>query len=166
MSLAGAVRRAVREVDADQPIADVQTMQTVLAGTLGKRRLTMWLLGSFAGVAWLLSVVGIYGTVAYSVVQRTQEVGIRRALGARESDILRMVLREGLVLAAVGGVFGMGGAWILTRWLRSWLFEVSATDPGTFAGVLAAFVGVSLLASYMPARRAVGVDPMRALRME
>jgi len=141
-------------------------MEQVLDATLGQRRLTMWLLGVFAGVALLLAVIGIYGVIAYSVAQRTQEVGIRMALGAQRGDILWLVVGQGLVLTLAGVGLGMIGALALTGVMKGLLFGVSATDPGTFVGVALLFVAVALLASYLPARRAARIDPMTALRVE
>jgi ABC-type antimicrobial peptide transport system permease subunit len=152
-------------VDADQPVSDIKTMAAVLETTLGQRRLTMLLLGTFAAVALLLAMVGIYGAIAYSVVQRVQEVGIRRALGAQQSDILKLMLRHGLGLTLAGVVIGTGGAFALTRVMKAMLFHVSATDPATFAGIALLFVVVALAASYIPARRAAEIDPMAALRV-
>ena len=123
------------------------------------------LLGSFAGVALLLALIGIYGIIAYSVAQRTQELGIRRALGAQQSDILRLVVGQGLRLALVGIAVGIAGALALTRLMKALLFHVSATDPATFAIVAALFLLVALAASYIPARRATRIDPMAALRI-
>jgi ABC-type antimicrobial peptide transport system permease subunit len=162
---ANTIRSQVLAVDHDQPIADIKTMDEVLAGTLGQRRLTMWLLGSFAGVALLLAVIGMYGVIAYSVAQRTQEVGIRRALGAQQGDILALVLSHGLRLAVAGVAIGIGGAFALTRLMKSLLFHVSATDPATFIGVAVLFIVVALVASFIPARRAAKIDPMTALRV-
>ncbi len=131
----------------------------------GQRRLTMWLLGSFAGVALLLAIIGMYGVIAYSVARRTQEVGIRRALGAQQADILRLILGQGLALALAGVAIGIGGAFALTRVMKSLLFHVTATDPATFAGIAILFIVVALAASYIPARRAARIDPMVALRI-
>jgi ABC-type antimicrobial peptide transport system permease subunit len=140
-------------------------MDAVLESTLGQRRLTMLLLGTFAGVALLLAIVGIYGAIAYSVAQRIQEVGIRRALGAQRSDILRLMLRQGLGLTLAGVVIGTGGAFALTRVMKAMLFHVSATDPVTFTAIALLFMVVALAASYIPARRATRIDPMAALRV-
>ena len=125
---------------------------------------TLWLLGAFAVIALLLASIGIYGLVAYSVEQRRQELGIRRALGARPSDILGLVLGEGLALTVAGVAVGLGGAFLVSRALAAMLFEVSPTDPLIFAGMALLFVAVALIASYLPARRALDVDPAVALR--
>ncbi len=165
MNLAGTIRERVLTVDRDQPVSDVRTMESVFEATLGQRRLTMFLLGTFACLALLLASVGIYGVVAYSVVQRTQEVGIRRALGAQHGDILRLILRQGLGMVLVGIAIGVGGAFALTRVMKGLLFHVNATDPATFAGIAILFAVVALAGSYFPARRAARIDPMSALRV-
>jgi ABC-type antimicrobial peptide transport system permease subunit len=139
-------------------------MDEVLEATLGQRRMTMLLLGSFAAMAMLLALVGIYGVIAYSVAQRTREVGIRRALGAQRGDIVRLVLGQGLGLTLAGVVLGIGGALALTRVMERLLFHVSATDPTTFVAIALLLVVVALAASYIPARRAARIDPMAALR--
>jgi len=162
---AGAIRRSVLAVDHDQPISDVKTMEAVLTRNFGQRRLAMLLLGSFAAVALLLAVVGLYGVIAYSVARRTQEVGIRRALGAQQADILRLVLRQALMLSLVGVAIGIAGAFALTRFLKALLFHVTATDPAVFAAMAVLFAVVALAASYIPARRAARIDPMVALRI-
>ena len=131
---------------------------------VGQRRLLVLLLGSFALVALMLALIGIYGVIAYSVVQRVQEVGIRRALGAQQSDILRLVIGQGLLLSLVGIGIGLGGAMALTRLMSSLLFQVSATDPLTFTAIAILFFVVAIGASYIPARRAARIDPMTALR--
>ncbi len=160
-----AVREQVLALDRDQPVADVRTMDDLVEDQVGERRLLTILLGSFAGVAVLLALIGIYGVIAYSVAQRTQEVGIRRALGAQQSDILRLVIGQGLALALAGIAVGLGGAFALTRVMQTLLFDVSATDPTTFAGIALFFLLVALAASYIPARRAARIDPMAALRV-
>ena len=160
-----AVRETVRTLDHDQPIAAVRTMEDLVEEQVGPRRLLAILLGSFAGVALLLALIGVYGIIAYSVEQRTQEVGIRRALGARQGDILWLVLGEGLRLALAGIAVGVAGAFILTRLMRNLLFHVGAADPTTFAAVAILFLAVALAASYIPARRAARIDPMTALRI-
>ncbi len=164
-SFAGAIRAQVETVDPDQAVSEVRTMDAVFQSTMGQRRLTMVLLGVFAGVAMLLAVIGIYGAIAYSVAQRTQEMGIRRALGAQHADILALMLRQGLSLALAGVAIGILGALALTRVMARLLFHVSATDPATFAGIAVLFVAVAILASFIPARRAARVDPMTALRV-
>jgi len=160
-----AVREQVQALDHDQPITLVRTMDNLVEEQVGQRRLLVILLGSFAGVALLLALIGIYGVIAYSVAQRTQEMGIRRALGAQQSDILRLVVGHGFRLAVVGVALGIAGALGLTRLMTTLLFHVSATDPATFAIVALLFLLVALAASYVPARRAVKIDPMAALRM-
>ncbi len=165
LRIAGAIRSEVLAVDRDQPVSDIRTMEALLESSMGQRRLIMLLLGTFAGVALLLAVIGIYGVIAYSVAQRTQEVGIRRALGAQHGDILRLVLGQGLGLALAGVSIGIGGAYALTGVMKSFLFHVSPTDPVTFIGIAALFVAVALAASYIPARRAARIDPMAALRV-
>jgi putative ABC transport system permease protein len=164
LQLANAVRAQVIAIDPDQSVSEIKTMESVFDETLGQRRLTMQLLGSFAGVALLLALIGIYGVIAYSVAQRTHEVGIRRALGAQQSDILRLVLGQGLGLTLAGVALGIAGAFALTRVIKTLLFEVSATDPTTFGAIAILFVLVALAASYIPARRASRIDPMAALR--
>jgi predicted permease len=159
------VRDQVRALDPDQPVALVRTMDDLVEEQVGQRRLLVILLGSFAGVALLLALIGIYGVIAYSVAQRTQEMGIRRALGAQQSDILRLVVGQGLRLALAGVVVGIAGALGLTRLMDTLLFRVSATDPATFVVVAALFLFVAFAASYFPARRAAKIDPMGALRI-
>jgi ABC-type antimicrobial peptide transport system permease subunit len=133
---------------------------------IGQRRLTTTLLGAFAGIALLLAVIGIYGVIAYSVVQRTGEIGIRRALGAQHANVLRLVVGRGFGLALAGVVAGVLGAMGLTRMLGHLLFHVSATDPATFGGIALLFMVVALAASYIPASRATRIDPLAALRIE
>jgi putative ABC transport system permease protein len=160
-----AVREQVRALDKDQGISAVRSMDDLVEEQVGQRRLLVMLLGSFAGVALLLALIGIYGVIAYSVAQRTREMGIRRALGAQQSDILRLVVAQGFRLALAGVAVGIAGAYGLTRLMQSLLFHVSATDPATFAGVALLFLLVALAASYFPARRATRIDPMAALRI-
>ncbi len=160
-----AVRDEVRALDPDQPIADMQTMDDLVEAEVGQRALLVKLLGSFAMVALLLALIGVYGVTAYSASQRTQEMGIRRALGAQQSDILRLVIGQGFMLALSGVAAGLAGAFALTRVMNSLLFHVSATDPATFAGVALLFLLVAVAASYIPARRATRIDPTAALRV-
>jgi putative ABC transport system permease protein len=165
-ALASALRRAVQSIDPDQPIYNVRSMDSLLATTLAPRRLSLLLLATFAVTALLLAGVGIYGVLAYSVTQRTHEIGIRMALGARRADVLVMVLRQGLRLVLAGAALGVAAAFGLTRLMSSLLFGVSPTDPATLGAVSVVLVGVALLACFVPARRASGVDPMIALRCE
>ena len=164
LRLVNTVRRLVRAIDANQSISDVRTMDEVIDASVGQKRLTLVLLGLFAGVALLLAMIGIYGVVAYSVEQRTREFAIRRALGAEPSDILPVVLGHGLGLALAGVVLGIGGALALNHVMVGLLFQVSATKPTTYFGVAALFVSIALAARYIPARRANRVDPMVSLR--
>jgi putative ABC transport system permease protein len=165
MRLGNTVRESVLAVDRDQPVSDVRTMEAVFEATLGQRRGTLFLLGAFACIALLLATVGIYGAIAYSVTLRTQEVGIRRALGAQQGEILRMILGQGLRLVLAGVAIGVVGAIALTRVIQSLLFHVNATDPYVFGGIAVLFVMVVLAASYIPASRAARLDPMAALRV-
>jgi putative ABC transport system permease protein len=158
------IRDQVLALDRDQPISSVQTMDDLMEAEGGERRAPLMLLGCFACAALLLAVIGIYGVIAYSVAQRTQEVGIRRALGAQDTDILRMVVRQGLALTLAGVALGIAGALALTRLLSDLLFHTKAIDPLTFAGVALLFILVAFAASYIPARRAAKIDPMAALR--
>jgi putative ABC transport system permease protein len=165
-AMTASLRQAVESVDADQPIYNIRTMEGWLSDTTAPRRLSLLLLGAFAATALLLAAVGIYGVLAYSVTQRTHEIGIRMALGARRSDVLIMVFRQGLRLVLVGAALGVAAAVALTRLMSSLLFGVSPTDPPTLGLVCLVLVGTALLACLVPARRASGVDPMIALRCE
>jgi putative ABC transport system permease protein len=165
-SLASAVRREVQSIDPEVPLHHVRTMREVLSDSIATRRFNMILLASFAAVAALLAAVGLYGVMAYSVTQRTHEIGVRMALGARRRDVLRMVVGQGMALALIGVVLGLGIALATTRVLRNLLFGVTVTDAGTFAGVALLLASVALLACYVPARRATKVEPMIALRYE
>jgi putative ABC transport system permease protein len=165
-SLMAAIRQEVWAVDRDQPVASVDTMQHLVANSVAGARFNTLLFGVFATVAMILSAVGIYGIMAYSVIQRTQEIGIRMALGAGRHDIIRMVVGQGMTLALVGVVIGLLAAFALTRVMSSLLYGVTATDPLTFAGVSLGLTVVALVACYIPARRATKVDPMVALRYE
>ncbi len=164
LSVAGAVRDEIRQMDASLPVANVRSMNDVVAAALATPRLTGFLLGAFAAIALALAAVGIYGVLAYLVSQRTQEIGIRLAIGADRSQVLGMVLRQGLSLAAVGIVVGLIGAFALTRLMQSLLYEVRPNDPITFVAVAAALLLIALMASFLPARRATRVSPMIALR--
>jgi ABC-type antimicrobial peptide transport system permease subunit len=165
VTLIPAARKIVRDLAPSVP-PSFSTFTTVFSDSLKARRFNLLLVGVFAATALLLAMAGIYGVMAYSVAQRTHEFGVRMALGAEVPDVLRLVLRQGLVTAAVGVAVGVVGSFLLTRAMASLLFGVSATDPLTFAGVAISLVLVALAASYIPARRATKVDPMVALRHE
>jgi putative ABC transport system permease protein len=165
-AFAGAVREAIRSVDPTLPTYNLKTMDDVVATSAAPRRLPMMLLSAFAGVAMLLAMLGIYGVTSYYVTQRTHEIGIRMALGAQLNQILRLVLKQGLVLVVLGIVIGAVGSWLTTRLLKSLLYEVSTTDSVTFMVIAVLLILVALLACYIPARRATKVDPMVALRYE
>jgi putative ABC transport system permease protein len=165
-SLGDTVRRAIRDVNPDAPVFGIRSMQEVLEVSTAQRRFNTVLITVFAGIALLLAIVGLYGVISYSFAQRTQEIGIRLALGAQASSVLRMVLWFGLKLVLSGIVIGLVASFALTRVLASLLFGVSATDPLTIV-IGALFLTITaLVASYIPARRATKVDPMIALRYE
>ena len=164
--LAGAIRDQVLAVDPNQPVFDVKTMEERVAVTLETRRFAVVLLGIFGGLALVLAAIGLYGVLAFAVSQRTREIGIHMALGARTRDVLLMVIRKGMVLVMVGVVFGIVGAYAVTRTMRSLLFEVGTTDPLTFVLVSVLLAAVGFVACYVPARRATKVDPLVALRYE
>jgi putative ABC transport system permease protein len=166
LSLAAAVRQTVWQIDKDQPVSNIRTMEEIAAESVARQRFSMLLLAIFAGVALLLAAVGIYGVMSYSVAQRRNEIGIRMALGAQKSDVLKLTVGQGLKLVLTGVVFGLVGAFMLTRLMSSLLFGVGATDPTTFVSISLVLIGVALLASYIPARRATRVDPLVALRYE
>jgi ABC-type antimicrobial peptide transport system permease subunit len=164
--LMGPVRKAVQEIDPREVIYNVATMNQVVANSLAARRLSMILLGVFAALALALACVGIYGVISYLVGQRTNEIGVRIALGAQRADVLRLILGEGTRMALIGVVIGLVAALGLTRLMSNQLFGVSAQDPLTFAAVALLLVSVAIAACYVPARRAMKVDPIVALRYE
>jgi putative ABC transport system permease protein len=166
MALVEPIRGAVREIDPDQRISLVTTMDQELADALAPRRFNALLLGLFASVALALAAVGLYGVMSHLVTQRAHEIGVRLALGARRPDVVRLVVGQAMGLIVVGTVLGLGLALALTRVVRTLLYQVSPTDPLTFASVPALLVAVAGLASWLPARRATRVDPMVALRAE
>jgi putative ABC transport system permease protein len=148
------------------PLYNVQTLQEIVDQSTAQPRLNIALLGLFAGAALVLAGLGIYGVVSYTVTQRSQEIGVRVALGASRADVLRLVLTEGATLTVIGVACGVVGALFATRLIQSWLFEIGRADPVTFAGVATGLIAVSLVASYLPARRAAQVDPLVAMRAD
>jgi putative ABC transport system permease protein len=166
LSLVGSVRGAVLSIDPNQPISNVSTLEKVVDDSIAQRRLNMLLMGLFGGLAMLLSAVGIYGLLSQAVTQRTQEMGIRMALGAQVGDVLKLVLRQGMMLALAGEAIGLVAAFLLTRLIRGLLFGVTPNDATTFVAVAGVLAIVALLACYLPARRATKVDPLVALRYE
>jgi putative ABC transport system permease protein len=160
------MRAAMRAANPEVPVYQVRTLDEFVAERSAERRLAAQLITVFAAVALLLAAVGIYGVMSYAVTQRTQEIGIRMALGAGEESITKMVLRNGAVLAVAGVALGLLLAFGLARLIASMLFQTSAADPPTFSVVPLLLLGVALLACYLPARRAARVDPMNALRYE
>ncbi len=164
--LIASIRNEVWSIDKDQPVTDIKTMDQSVADSVSPRRFNAMLLAIFAGLALVLASVGIYGVMTYSVVQRTNEIGIRMALGAQSSDVIKLMVGHGMLLVFTGVVIGLAGAVALTRVMTSLLYGVSATDPLTFAGVSLVLLTVAFFASYIPARRAARIDPMIALRCE
>jgi putative ABC transport system permease protein len=165
-ALAPSIRAAMREVAPELPIFSVQTMDELFTNSISTQRLSVYLLGTFAALALVLAALGLYGVLAYNVGQRTREIGVRMALGATQGSVVALILRHGLKLAALGLMLGLIAAAGLTRLLRTVLFEVSAFDPVSFAGVAVGLAGIGVLACWLPARRATKVDPMSALRAE
>ena len=164
--LESSIRGAVRELDPTLPVYNLWSMDEVVSRSMVQPRFLALLLATFSGIALFLAAIGIYGVMAYSVAQRTQEIGVRMALGARPFHVLRLVFKQSLVMLLFGTVIGLAGAFVLTRAMRTLLFEVTATDPLTYVSVIGLLVVVALLASYIPARRAAKVDPLVALRYE
>jgi putative ABC transport system permease protein len=163
-TLASTLREQVQALDKDQPVSEIKTMEWYLADSMAQRRFNMLLLGAFAGLALVLAAVGIYGVIAYTVEQRTHEMGIRIALGARGGDILKLVFGNAMVTTLAGIVIGLAAAFGLTRLLRSLLYQVTATDPFVFVVIPTLLLAVAVVATYIPARRAMKVDPVTALR--
>ena len=166
LSLVGAVKNQIQMVDKDLPLGESKTMQQVLSESKSGRRFNLVLLTVFATVALILAMVGIYGVMSYAVTQRTHEIGIRVAIGAQSRDVFRMVVGEGMILAMIGIGFGLVGAFALTRLMTTMLFGVEPTDPATFITIAALLIGVTLVACYIPGRKATKVDPLVALRYE
>ena len=166
LSLSEQVRQAIWKVDPDQPMWKIRTMNFLVERSVADKRFLMVLMGIFAGIALLLSMVGLYGVISYLVNQRTQEIGIRMALGAQVGHILRMVLRQGMILVLSGVALGLLASFLITRLITKLLFQVSATDPVTFVGISLLLIAVALVACYLPARKATRVDPLEALHYE
>jgi putative ABC transport system permease protein len=166
LNVASMVTNSIREMDAEVPLLNIQTMEESVSASLSPQRFTMLLLVAFAGTALLLAAAGIYGVMAYTVTRRTREIGVRMALGAAASDVLGLVIGQGMWTTAIGVAIGIGGAFALTRTMQSLLFGVSTTDPMTLAGVVLLLAAVSVCACWVPARRATKVDPLVALRYE
>jgi putative ABC transport system permease protein len=166
LALATAVRREVQGVDKDVPASNARSMNQFLSGSIAPRRFTLLLLGVFATIALLLAATGIYAVISYSVTQRTHEIGIRMALGARSGEVLKMIVGHGAKLVLIGVAIGLMGSFALTRVMSGLLYGVSATDPATFVGVTLVLAGTALGACFAPARRATKIDPMVALRYE
>lgn len=165
-AITGEIRKILTSMDADTPLYGVRTMEDYLVLDLGRARFQTILLGLFAAIALLLTAVGLYGVMSYTVVQRTSEIGIRMALGANREDVLGMILARSFSMTGVGLLFGILGAFGLTRLLSSFLYEVKPADPLTVVSVILVLGAVSLVASYLPAWRASRVDPMVSLRHE
>jgi putative ABC transport system permease protein len=164
--LTATIRDQVRQIRPHEPIDQVVSLDERWSTTLAARRFQTLLLGVFAGLALIIATVGIHGVISYAVSRRTHEIGVRMALGARCADVLRMVIWGGMRMTLIGISLGVVAALVLTRFMKNLLFEVSAADPATFAGVVLMLVVVALIASYIPARRATKVDPLLALRHE
>ena len=160
------VRAVLRDLDPDVPLASVDPMEDILSGSTRTVRFRAGLLAGFAGAAFLLAVIGLYGVLAYSVTRRSRELGIRIALGARSAEVFRLVVREGMLLVAIGVALGLAGSFAATRFVSGLLFDVASTDPNVFVAVTLALLGSGLAACVLPARRATRVDAMEALRSE
>jgi putative ABC transport system permease protein len=165
-SLIGTAREQVKNVDPEQPIYNVRTMHDIRAESIASERLNLTLFSIFAGIALVLAVVGIYGVMSYSVTQRTHEIGIRMAIGAQPRDVFRMILGQGMILAFIGIGVGLVAAYLLTRLMATMLFNITPTDPATFAVIAVVLATVALLACYLPGRRATKVEPVVSLRYE
>ena len=166
MSLVETVKRAVADVDLSRPATNFRTVQQYLDQQTQYLRLYILLLGIFGSIAAVLAAIGIYGVMAYSVAERTREIGIRMALGADSSDVLKMVMRHALLLVGLGLTFGLAGSLALTRLIKSGLYGVTATDPATYFAISVLLIVVAMIACFIPTRRAVRVDPTIALRYE
>ncbi len=166
LDYANAVRQAIWSVDKSQTITEVTTLNAVVGRAVSRPRLIAWLLALFGAIGLALGALGIYGVLAYAVNQRRQEIGVRVALGASPRAVLALVVGRGMLLAGVGVVVGVGGAWILTRSMQTVLYDIRPSDPVTFVEVVLVLLVTSLLASWVPAQRALGIDPVTALRSD
>lgn len=166
MTLASAIRSEVLAVDKEQPVSRIRTLDLIVADSISQQRFSMLLLGAFAAVALILAVVGLYGVMSHSVTQRTHEIGIRAALGAQHKDVIKLIVGQGMILALIGVAIGLGASYALTRVMAALLFGVAPTDTLTFVGISLLLTGVALGACFVPARRALKVDPIVALRYE
>ena len=161
-----ALRSMVRSLDKDMPLSRIATMEQRMARATARQRFNLILIGTFSGLAFVLATVGVYSVMAYAVSQRTHEIGVRMALGAREQDILGTIIGEGILLFLVGMSFGLAAAFALNRSIASMLYGITPTDPITYAGVSLTWAAVTVAACYFPARRAAKITPMAALRCE
>jgi predicted permease len=166
LTYANAVRQAIWSVDRSQTLTEVTTLDSVVGGAVARPRLIAWLLALFGAIGLALGALGIYGVLAYAVNQRRQEIGVRVALGASPRSVLGLVVGRGMMLAGAGVLIGVGGAWLLTRSMQSVLYDIRPSDPVTFVEVVLVLLGASLLASWLPARRALRIDPVVALRAD
>jgi putative ABC transport system permease protein len=164
--MAPAIRKLISGIDPTQPVYNVKTLEQALSDGIAPRRFNLFLLETFAAVALLLAIVGIYGVIAYAVAERTREIGVRMALGAQRHEVVRMVVRDGMRMALAGVAAGLAGAWSLTHLMDSLLYGVKANNPATFATVAAALAATAVVACLIPALKAARVDPMVALRYE
>src|SRR5205085_11407034 len=165
-NVAAAARDVIHQLDPDQPIGQVITMKSLMARSVARSRFNSTLLAIFSVVALVMAAVGIYGVMSYSVLQRTHEIGVRMALGAQQVDVLKLIVKKGVLLGVIGVAAGVATSLLLTRLISTLLFEVTATDTATFVAVSVVLFLVTLIACYVPARRATRVDPLKALRSE
>jgi putative ABC transport system permease protein len=166
LTLSHSIEQQLEAIDPSIGIGHIRTMEQVRSGAVAMRQFDMMLLSVFAGLALLLAIIGIYGVIAFSVTQRTHEIGVRMALGAKRRDVVRLVLNQGMVLAGLGIAFGVAGSLALSRFLEGYLYRIKPTDPLTLTAACAILAIAAVLASYLPARRAASIDPTRALRSE